>query len=643
MQPAPTPDNAPPPRYRIADLEVDLGKVEITRGGEKIALPKLSFDLLCALINAAPAVVTNDELLTQVWPGLMVSPESVAQRVKLLRDAIGDDSQQPKYILGVRGRGYRLIPVPERLIESPLPTNGAKRSPIMTSSATLPGGPTPETPALKRSSRRPKRVVIAAVVVIGLSAAIALGIHFWTARGVQALPAIADKSIAVLPFVDMSEKNDQEYFADGMAEEILDLLVQVPGLKVIGRTSSFQFKGQSQDLRAIGEKLGVAYLLEGSVRKSGDHLRVTAQLINSKDGTHLWSETYNRDLSDVLKMQDEIASNVARALQIEVGFRAYIASRAALRNPEAYTLYLQGLRSYQRFDLKGIEQAIRHFQRALELDPSFAEAAVMLAAVYQFSGTRGVMPPAVAVEKARNAVALALRLDPNVRVHVHTLLAILDFSYDWDWAGAEREIHLALADPNNANAFELAAILALIMGRADDALESSNTALALDPLNGPFYFDLGFVQLRRGRPAEAEAAMRRAIEIIPAFIFGHYNLGQVLLARGEPEVALAELQKEAHDGARFAGSAMAYFALNRLPESDAALAQVLKIAATVPPHGIAGIYAFRGESDEAFKWLDLAYVQKDPLLFRIKYATEFDNLHGDPRWKAFLKKMNLPD
>jgi TolB-like protein/Tfp pilus assembly protein PilF len=438
----------------------------------------------------------------------------------------------------------------------------------------------------------------------------------------------------------MSEKKDQEYFGDGMAEEILALLVQVPGLKVIGRTSSFQFKTQSQDLRAIGEKLGVGYLLEGSVRKSGDRLRVTVQLINSRDGTHLWSQTYDRDLTDVLKMQDEIAINVARALQIEVGLRAYVASRPALRNPEAYTVYLHGMRTYQRFDQQGIEQAVRDFQHALELDPSFAEAAVMLAAVYQFSGTRGVMPPAVAVEKARNAAKLAIRLNPNVRVH--TVLALIDFTYDWDWTAAEQEINLALADPNNANAFEKAALLALTMGRPDDALKSINAALALDPLNGPFNFDLGVVQLRRGRLAEAEAAVRRAIEISPNFIFGHYNLGQVLLARSQPEAALAEMQKETHDGARLAGSAMAYFAFKRKAESDAALAQALKSFANFPQR-IAGIYAFRGESDEAFKWLDRAYAQKDPFLYRIKFTTELDSLHGDPRYKALLRKMNLPE
>ena len=647
MQPSLTPDNGiAPARFRIADLEVDIGKAEVTRGGERLALPKLSFDLLCALIHAAPAIVTNDDLLQRVWPGLLVSPESVAQRVKLLRSAIGDDSQQPRYILGVRGRGYRLIPVPERLAELRLPTSDATDQSISTLDETIPGGPTSQTPKLERSNRRLKRVVIAAAVVIGLSAAIAVGFKFLAAirGGVQSPPVVAihDKSIAVLPFVDMSEKKDQEYFADGMAEEIIDLLVKDPGLKVIGRTSSFQFKGKSEDLRTIGTRLGVAYVLEGSVRKAGDRLRVTAQLVNSEDGAHLWSQTYDRDLSDVLKMQDEIASNVAYELQTEVYGRDYFVSGPAPRNLEAYTLYLRGRHAKERFDQQGLEQAVSYFQQALDLDPTLAYAAGQLADAYQSSGQAGFMPPAVAVEKARNAAELALRLNPN-NLRVHAILAILDFNYEWDWAAAEREINLDLAGtPNDASALGIAALLDLIMGRADDALKSINAALALDPLSATLNFNLGVVQLRRGRLAEAEASIRRAIDISPTSIFYHYMLGQVLLARGQPQAALAEIQKETHDGARLAGSAMVYFALKRKPESDAALAQVLDSYAYIPS-GVAGLYAFRGESDEAFKWLDRAYAQKDPLLSRVKYGTEFDSLHGDPRYKAFLKKMNLPE
>jgi TolB-like protein len=244
-----------------------------------------------------------------------------------------------------------------------------------------------------------KRLVAAAVFLVVTALVVGIMVRYWPSkqRGPQppVVSAISDKSIAVLPFVDMSEKKDQEYFADGMAEEIIDLLVRIPGLKVISRTSSFQFKGKTGDLRSIATQLGVAYVLEGSVRQSGDRLRVTAQLIDSRDGTHLFSQNYDRELSDVLKMQDEIADTLVRALQIEVSPEG-IVSRAALRNTDAYTLYLQGQHAFDRFDQQGFEQAASYFQQALDLDPAFAVAASKLAAAYLVLGEWGFMPPAVA-------------------------------------------------------------------------------------------------------------------------------------------------------------------------------------------------------------------------------------------------------
>jgi tetratricopeptide (TPR) repeat protein len=426
-----------------------------------------------------------------------------------------------------------------------------------------------------------------------------------------------------------------------MSEEILDVLVKIPGLKVIGRTSSFQFKGKTQDLRAIGTQLGVAYVLEGSVRKVGDRLRVTAQLINSNDGTHLWSQTYDRDLSDVLKMQDEIAGQIARALQIEVS-AGDLVSRPALRNTQAYTLYLQATHVSDRYDRQGWEQIMSDLQRAFELDPSFAEAAGALAGAYQWAGSVGFLEQSVAIEQTRHFAELALKLDPT-QVEPRAVLGVIQATYERNWPAAERELKHALAlAPNNTDILQNLASLSLILGRGDDALKYVNASLAVDPLDPSGYFWLSIVQLRRGRLTEGEAAIRRAIEMSPTSIFDHYILGCVLLGRNQLEPALAEFLKDLSDGARIEGSAMAYFALGRKRDSDAALAQALESYAGRPT-GIAAVYAFRGESSEAFNWLDRAYAAKDPFLNRITYSLEFDKLHGDPRYKAFLKKMNLPE
>jgi adenylate cyclase len=454
------------------------------------------------------------------------------------------------------------------------------------------------------------------------------------------LPAIiSDKSIAVLPFADMSEKKDQEYFADGMAEEIIDLLVKIPGLKVIARTSSFQFKGQSQDLRTIGTQLGVAYVLEGSVRKSGDRLRVTAQLIDSRDGTHLFSQTYDRDLSDVLKMQDEIAAQVVRALQIEVNGWG---PRPALRNAEAYTQYLQGMHAFDRFDQQGFEQAASDFQRALDLDPSFAEAAAALAWVSEAFAEFEFRPLAVAFEQARHAAQHAIELNPNLAI-AHAALGRIQLEYDWDWPAADREVKRARGlAPNDSLIMMVAAQQSLILGRLDDALMLVNASLERDPLDPGLYFVLNWIQVRRGRLAEAEAAVRRTLEISPTYNYAHYYLGIVLLTRGQPEAALAEFLRETVDWVRVGGSAMAYFALGRKAESDAALAQLLmRQDVANHPYNMAQIYGFRGESDEALKWLDRAYASKSTGLYHIKGDPPFKNLEDDPRYQALLRKMNL--
>ena len=490
---------------------------------------------------------------------------------------------------------------------------------------------------------RKRAVIVAAAVIVAVGAALALGKHYWashySANQAPAVAAITDKSIAVLPFADMSEKKDQEYFADGMAEEILDLLAKIPGLKVISRTSSFQFKGKTEDLRSIATQLGVAYVLEGSVRKSGDHLRVTAELINSKDGTRLWSQTYDRDLSDVLKMQDEIAASLVRALQIEVVGDGII-SRPALRNTEAYTLYLQGLHAFDRIDQPGEEQAVIYYQRALDLDPSFAAAAEGLAGAYFVLGQWGFMPPALAFEKSREAAERALKLDPNL-ADAHAQLSEVHRAADRDWPAADRELKLAQAlAPNDAYVLHMTGVLSLNLGRWDDALRFANASLTQDPLGAGAYNLLSLTQLRLGQMVESEAAARRTLEISPTFAGAHYVLGLVLLARNQPESALAEMLKESQGAGRIGGSAMAYFALGRKADSDAALAQLIKSNRTF---FVSSVYAFRGETDEALKWLDRAYEQNDPALLLLKSQPAFDKLDGDPRYKAFLRKMNLPE
>jgi TolB-like protein/Flp pilus assembly protein TadD len=498
------------------------------------------------------------------------------------------------------------------------------------------------TSAVQRKVAAPRRtwVVAAVVVAVLLAGGYFLDKAWHSKQQTAGAAVISDKSIAVLPFTDMSERKDQEYFGDGMAEEIIDLLVKIPGLKVISRTSSFQFKGKTQDLRSIGAQLGVAYVLEGSVRKSGDHLRVTAQLIEAQDGTHLWSQTYDRDLSDVLKMQDEIAIALVRALQIEVSARG-IDSRPALRNTEAYTVYLQGRRAIDGINQHSLEKGLRDFQRALDLDPSFADAAAGIGAAYFSLGIFGFMPPNVAFEKSRQAMELALKLDPNL-AYPHVALGTIHDIYDGDLAGADRELKLARAlAPNDASVLFQSSAVSRDMGRSDEGLKYLNASMERNPLFPGTYLILGMGQLGAGRLSDAETSLRHVLELDSSHAYVHYLLGNVLLARRQPEAALAEYSKESVDAVRIGGSAMAYFALGKKAESDAALAQMVGDM-TDHPFAIAEVYAFRGETDEAFKWLERAYAQKDAGLTLI-HNPAFKKLQDDPRYKRFLPNIILPE
>ena len=452
--------------------------------------------------------------------------------------------------------------------------------------------------------------------------------------------AISDNSIAVLPFIDMSEKKDQEYFADGMAEEIIDLLAKIPSLTVIGRTSSFQFKGKTEDLRLIGAKLAAAYVLEGSVRKSGDHVRVTAQLISTQTGAHQWSDTYDQQVGDVLKMQDEIAAGLVRALQVTVGADG-LQSRPKLKSVEAYDLYLRGRHAYDRYDEAGTEAAVGYFQQALERDPSLIPAAEWLAIAHEKLPERGIVPPREGYGQARASVERALKLDPQSGM-MHGLLADIHAIYDWDWtaAVAEGKRALALAPRDSVVLTEVGQVYEGL-GQGDEATRLYTASLTLDPLFPAAHFLLGTVRSRTGQYAEAEVEYREVAKISPTWEAPHFYLGWTLLAEGRLEAALAEMQQ--YGEGRDLGLAAVYYAMGRKAESDAALARYTKQHADDDAYDIAMVHAYRAEPDVAFAWLDRAYRQKDPTLYGIKSDPPFKNLEPDPRYKAFLRKMNLPE
>jgi TolB-like protein/Tfp pilus assembly protein PilF len=455
--------------------------------------------------------------------------------------------------------------------------------------------------------------------------------------------AMIDKSIAVLPFADMSEKKDQEYFADGMAEEILNLLAKIPGLNVIGRTSSFQFKGKSEDLRTIGARLGAEFVVEGSVRRAGPRIRVTAQLIDARSGAHRWSESYDRDFGDVLALQNEIATGMARALQLSVD-AGESARQLQMPSAEGYALYLRGLLAQDQQNFEKLFEAVRDFEQALVLDPTFLRASEALARAHIDQGFDEAVLSHDAWQHAREAAQRALRIDAKSAT-AHAVLGLVHGEEDFDWNAADAEFNQALAlNPRDPVALSYAAIVAGARGLKPESQRFFNASLAVDPLNPYTQQHLGQMLLAAGDFAEAQVALRKSIAINALFDGNHYQLSKINLARGEFEAALKEAQQEVTPDAKNAGLAMIYHALRRKDDSDAALAGLIRASGDTWPYSVATVYAYRGERNEAFQWLEKGLASRDSdQLEGIRGDPEFAALREDARYKALLRKMNLSE
>jgi TolB-like protein/tetratricopeptide (TPR) repeat protein len=510
-----------------------------------------------------------------------------------------------------------------------------------------PIAPAQQIQATKHAGQTKMRIAIAAVILVCVGAATAVGVHFWSLNHREAQPVAAatiiDKSIAVLPFVDMSEKKDQEYFGDGMAEEIIDLLAKVPDLRVPARTSSFYFKGKPTKIPDIARELGVTNVLEGSIRRSGNRLRVTAQLVRADSGYHLWSETYDRPLDDVFKLQDDIANAVVQALQIRLMGGPLTRRRGGTQNLEAYQLYLRALSSMLQATRTSLMAARDDFNQAIKVDPGFGLAWAELSRDTLFLTNIGVLSPREGYEQARQLARHALQLSPDL-AEAHGTLANVHRNYDWDWAASAAEVRQALElDPTNPAALTRAGQLSYTLGRWDDAERQLRLALVRDPLFTVALWSLGTAQYCAGRFAEADTTYRRVLELAPGFILARPYLGKTLLAEGKPEAALAMVQTQDNENASQLFLPILLQAAGHQPESDEALKTLITKFGDSQAYYVAMTYAYRDNRDLALQWLERAFKQKEQKFVEIVGEPLFKNLANDLRYKAFLKKMNLPE
>jgi TolB-like protein/predicted Ser/Thr protein kinase/lipoprotein NlpI len=448
-----------------------------------------------------------------------------------------------------------------------------------------------------------------------------------------------EKSIAVLPFVNMSQDKANDYFSDGISEELLNLLAKTPQLKVTARVSSFSFKGKELDIPEIARQLHVAHVLEGSVRKAGDQVRITAQLIHAADGFHMWSETYDRKLDDIFKIQDEVAGKVVKELKVTL---LEPQPKARTTDPKAYALYLQGKQLARQFTAEALEKSDALLHQALDIDPRYAPAWERLAANFHSKAILDIVSRQEGFARAREAVEKALGIDPDY-APAHALLGIIAMDENDD-AGAANHFERALAlDPTDLSVLGNAAIFLWDIGRLDEALALQQAIVRRDPVNPSALSNLGLYQRSSGRYDEAIASVRTALSLSPGMGHTHSLLEGALLLKGDAAGALAEIEKDTSEDDRMIGLAMAYPALGRKADSDNALAALIAKHEQDDSLDIAIVYAFRGEVDQAFAWLDKA-LEHHELLSGIVATNLFDKIHSDPRWLPFLRKIGkAPD
>ena len=450
----------------------------------------------------------------------------------------------------------------------------------------------------------------------------------------------ADDSIAVLAFADMSELGDQEYFSDGISEELLNLLVRIPELRVTARTSAFSYKGKNVSIVQIGEELNVSYVLEGSIRKQNQDVRITAQLIEAKSDSHLFSETYDVTLDNVFTVQDEIAAKIVESIKLTIFGEV---PKATPVDPEAYDLYLRGQYLNNTPTQENMSKAVTLLNRSIEIDPGYAPAWVSLGITYRNQAQYGYRDIKTGTEEARSAFHEAIRLDP-ARAKAWSKLAVVYLAYDWDFDSANEAIEKARKlEPNNSSVISVAAIIAMTLGSVDEAVELRHNSVAAEPLSLSARLLLSWDLIVAKHFAEAEKNLLQLLEMDQAYPIAHLLLGQIYLLTERQDMALAEMQLEPEVEWRQFGVVLALHALGKHKEELERRAEYIAEYGNVWMFQVAQMYAFHGDIDSGINWLNRAYDERDSGMTLVRTDLFLHNLRDDPRWDQLLQRMGLSE
>jgi TolB-like protein/DNA-binding winged helix-turn-helix (wHTH) protein/Flp pilus assembly protein TadD len=622
----------PPQRLRFAVFEADLSLGELTRLGRRVRLQEQPFRVLAMLLQKPGELVTRETLRRELWPQAIVDfDHGVNKAISKIREALGDSPENPRFVETIPGRGYRFL-ADVKPIEAP--ANSSEVS-------------APTAPIVVASGRRRLQVILAiGVVAIVIALVAAFGLRTPRNEPARSTP----QSLAVLPFENLTHDAAQEYFADGMTDELITSLGQIRALHVISRTSAMSYKGAHRKLADIARELGVDTVVEGSVLREGNRVRITAQLIRLPADDHIWAHSYEGDIGDTIALQRD----VAQAIVQQVGASLTLPEQRALStvrhvDPEALEAYLKGRYFFNRRTREGLDKAIDAFDRAIAIDPGYAAAYSGLADTYALAGDweYAVLAPADAFGRSRAAAMKALALDDTL-ADAYTSLALTSDLYAWDWAAADTAYRRALQlNPGYASAHQWYAWHLLLMGRTAEALAELRTAAALDPVSPIIGADLADALCIARQPEESIRQSLKTLEIDPNFALGHYQLGQAYAAQQQPDHAIAEFQKAielgGHSDLFDSNLGFVYAISDRRDEARAILTSLESRTDRGPgtESGIALVHVGLGELDAAMAALEKAFTERfNP---SILLRPGFDALRTDARFRDLWHRIGLPE
>ncbi len=616
-------------------LELDLRRYELRRGSSVLKLEKIPMELLILLVERRDQLVGREEIIARLWGKdvFLDTEQGINTAIRKIRLTLGDDPNDPRFLQTIVGKGYRFV------------------GPITVIPATAPApAPVPATdeetqPSRPKTALRWKLVAFAAVFMLPSAAVVAFRYFDW----IRWFPRPPVHSIAVLPLKNLSGNPGDEYFADGMTDELITNLAKISALRVTSYTSVSKYKTTSKPLPQVAQELQVDGIVEGSVLRSGDQVRITAQLIYAPRDQHLWAEEYQRYVRDVLYLQREVARDIAEQVRVTLtpNEQKRLATAGAV-DPVAYESYLRGRSFWNQRSEASLLNAIDQFNKAIEADPRYAPAYSGLADCYTTLGYLSYLDPLDAFPRARDAATKALELDPSL-AEAHTSLAYFNLYHAWNWAEAENEFKKAIElNPNYATAHDWYSYYLMAMGRFDDAWKEVNRAHELDPLSVTISTDIGFNYYYRRSYDEAINQLRATLSVSPKFPLAHLWLGRAYQQKKMYSEAIDEFNKT--DAAlpgwvvTIAGMGHAYGEWGHQAEAKQVLVRLNEMAREkyVTPYGVALVYAGLGDKDQAFAWLNKAVAGRSHWLVWLNRDPRWDRIRSDPRFDDLQKRVGLP-